>query len=141
MWINFLPQIEFFKVNHTFALCSFVPRLTLYRQEEYHLIVPDQRGTALSTHPDGGSSSGRITDVVDDYTCVLKNAGVEQVVCIGLSPLSCQADSHSSDAGPLRRHDWGSAVCHEAGRMRPNLYNGVVGVTVPVSRASAIVAD
>lgn len=30
------------------------------------------------------------------------------------------------------RHDWGSQVCYEAARMRPDIFIGVVGLTVPV---------
>jgi soluble epoxide hydrolase/lipid-phosphate phosphatase len=31
------------------------------------------------------------------------------------------------------RHDWGSTACWEAGRVRPDIFSGVVSLTVPVS--------
>lgn len=32
------------------------------------------------------------------------------------------------------RHDWGSAVCYEAGRSRPDIFKGIIGGVVPVRR-------
>lgn len=59
-------------------------------------------------------SSGTHADIVGDFVCVLANAGVSKAVCIG--------------------HDWGSQLCYEAARMRPDLFEAVVGAAIPVSR-------
>ncbi len=38
---------------------------------------------------------------------------------------------------PLRgRHDWGSQICYEAARMRPDVFRAVVGIAVPVRAPS-----
>ena len=89
-------------------------RQITYFEEEYHLLVPDQRGFASSTHPGDVEASGTIGDLVGDMVCVLDRAGVQQAICVG--------------------HDWGAQVCWEAARMRPDRFEAVVGVAVPVSR-------
>ncbi|KAL0565078.1 hypothetical protein V5O48_016957 [Marasmius crinis-equi] len=78
---------------------------------DYHLIIPDLRGFGDSTHPDDVESSGTMFDHVGDLACILKDAKVDRAICVG--------------------HDWGSAVCYEAGRSRPDLFEAVVGVAVP----------
>jgi len=82
-------------------------------EKEYHLLVPDHRGFASSTHPRDVEASGTMGDLVGDLVCVLDRAGVQQAICVG--------------------HDWGSQVCWEAARMRPDRFEAVVGVAVPVS--------
>lgn len=32
-------------------------------------------------------------------------------------------------------HDWGTQICYEAARMRPDLFRAVVGAVIPVRRA------
>ncbi len=83
-------------------------------EEDYHLLVPDHRGFASSTHPGDVEASGTMGDLVGDIVCVLGHAGVQQAICVG--------------------HDWGSQVCWEAARMRPDRFEAVVGAAVPVSR-------
>ncbi|KAJ7618461.1 Alpha/Beta hydrolase protein [Roridomyces roridus] len=80
-------------------------------KDEYRLVLPDVRGFGESTHPGDVRSSGMIPDLVADMVCVLEHAGVSSAVCVG--------------------HDWGSQVCYAAARMRPDLFEGVVGVTIP----------
>ncbi|KLO13848.1 alpha/beta-hydrolase [Schizopora paradoxa] len=80
-------------------------------QDQYHLIALDQRGFGSSTHPGDVESSGTMGDLVGDLVCVLQDAGVETAICLG--------------------HDWGSQVCYEAARMRPDIFEGVVGAVVP----------
>ncbi|KAF7331051.1 Bifunctional epoxide hydrolase 2 [Mycena venus] len=80
-------------------------------KEDYHLIVPDLRGFAESGHPGDVRSSGTIPDMVGDLACILQHAGISSAVCVG--------------------HDWGSQVCYEAARMRPDLFRGVVGIAIP----------
>ncbi|KAG5638231.1 hypothetical protein H0H81_001105 [Sphagnurus paluster] len=78
---------------------------------DYRLIIPDLRGFGESTHPGDTRSSGNMGDIVGDLACILKNAGVRSVVCMG--------------------HDWGSQVCYEAARMRPDIVAAVIGAVVP----------
>jgi len=84
-----------------------------YFEKTYHLLVPDQRGFGSSSHPGDVQASGTIGDMVGDMVCVLEHAGVQKATCVG--------------------HDWGSQVCWEAARMRPDLFEAVAGITVPVS--------
>ncbi|KAF8960273.1 Alpha/Beta hydrolase protein [Flammula alnicola] len=80
-------------------------------KEDYHLIVPDLRGFGESTHPGEPQSSGTLGDMVSDLVCILEHAKVTSAVCIG--------------------HDWGSPVCYEAARLRPDIFTAVVGVVTP----------
>lgn len=57
-------------------------------------------------------------DMVNDLVCVLNNAGVRQAVCLG--------------------HDWGSGVCYEAVRSRPDVFIGVIGAAIPVRSFSPL---
>ncbi|KAG6835722.1 hypothetical protein H0H93_015349 [Arthromyces matolae] len=50
-------------------------------------------------------------DLVGDLVCVLEDAGVSNAICMG--------------------HDWGSQLCYEAARMRPDMFVSVIGVVVP----------
>ncbi|KAF8189740.1 Alpha/Beta hydrolase protein [Pholiota molesta] len=80
-------------------------------KEDYHLVVPDLRGFGESTHPGEPQSSGPIPDLVGDLVCVLEHANVTSAICVG--------------------HDWGSSVCYEAARLRPDIFKGVVGIDIP----------
>ncbi|KAF8906764.1 Alpha/Beta hydrolase protein [Gymnopilus junonius] len=85
-------------------------------KDDYHLIVPELRGYGESAHPGDTRSSGTMQDMVSDLVCVLKDAKVESAVCMG--------------------HDWGSAICYEAARSRPDVFTAVVGAVVPYFPAS-----
>jgi len=85
-------------------------------QHDYHLIIPDLRGFGASTHPVDVSSSGALSDIVGDLVCILQQANVKSVVCMG--------------------HDWGSSVCYEAARLRPDIFNAVIGIVVPYISAA-----
>ncbi|KAJ7031156.1 alpha/beta-hydrolase [Mycena alexandri] len=80
-------------------------------KEDYRLIVPDLRGFGESTHPGDLRGSGTMPDMVGDLACILESAGISSAICVG--------------------HDWGSQVCYEAARMRPDLFHGVVGAAIP----------
>ncbi|KIY48303.1 alpha/beta-hydrolase [Fistulina hepatica ATCC 64428] len=80
-------------------------------KEDYRLIVPDLRGFGGSTSPGDIQTSGSMPDLVGDLMCILQHARVDSAICIG--------------------HDWGSAVCYEAGRSRPDIFKAVVGAVVP----------
>lgn len=80
-------------------------------QGDYHLIVPDLRGFGESTHPGDTKSSGTMGDMVGDLVCILEQAKVHSAICMG--------------------HDWGSTVCYEAARARPDIFTAVIGAVVP----------
>ncbi|KAF8335589.1 alpha/beta-hydrolase [Amanita rubescens] len=65
----------------------------------------------ISTHPENTRSSGTLFDMVNDLDCILKHAGVEKAICMG--------------------HDWGSQICYEAARSRPDITSAVIGVAIP----------
>jgi soluble epoxide hydrolase/lipid-phosphate phosphatase len=86
LWASWKHQIQEFRVIH----CCLE---TLHRlihhfhnarlQSDYRLIAPDIRGYGASTQPGDVQSSGSIPDVVGDLLCILRQAGVSQVVVIG----------------------------------------------------------
>ncbi|GLB45925.1 putative alpha beta-hydrolase [Lyophyllum shimeji] len=80
-------------------------------KEDYRLVVPDLRGFGESTHPGDTRTSGNMGDMVGDLVCILEHAGVSSAICMG--------------------HDWGSQVCYEAARMRPDIFAAVIGAVVP----------
>ncbi|KAL5530822.1 hypothetical protein ACEPAF_7080 [Sanghuangporus sanghuang] len=92
LWSNWARQIEEFK-------------------NEYHIIAPNHRGFGESTHPGDIETSGRMSDLVGDLTCVLQDAGVDRAVCLG--------------------HDWGAQVCWESARMRPDIFEAVAAAVIP----------
>jgi soluble epoxide hydrolase/lipid-phosphate phosphatase len=81
-------------------------------KDKYRLIAPDIRGFGDSTHPGDVQASGSYDDFVADLVCVLEKTNAQNVVCVG--------------------HDWGAQICYEAARMRPDLFQGVAGITLPV---------
>ncbi|TFK35066.1 Alpha/Beta hydrolase protein [Crucibulum laeve] len=85
-------------------------------QDDYHLIVPDLRGFAESTHPGDVRASGTMADMVGDLVCILKSANVQSAICMG--------------------HDWGSQICFEAARMRPDIFTAVIGAVIPYMPAA-----
>ncbi|KAJ3523605.1 hypothetical protein NM688_g8699 [Phlebia brevispora] len=80
-------------------------------KSDYRLIVPDLRGFGESTHPGDVQSSGTIADMVGDLVCTLEHAGISKAACIG--------------------HDWGAQICYEAARMRPDIFEAIVGLCIP----------
>jgi len=80
-------------------------------KNDYHLIIPDIRGFGSSGHPDDVRTSGNWPDIVGDLLCVLEHEGISNAVCMG--------------------HDWGSALCYQAARMRPDIFTAVVGAAIP----------
>ncbi|KAF5371997.1 hypothetical protein D9615_008132 [Tricholomella constricta] len=80
-------------------------------KDDYHLIIPDLRGFGESEHPGDPRPSGNMGDMADDLGCILEHAGVNSTICLG--------------------HDWGSQVCFEAARMRPDVFTAVIGAVVP----------
>ncbi|CUA67092.1 hypothetical protein RSOLAG22IIIB_07179 [Rhizoctonia solani] len=80
-------------------------------RDDYHLLVPDLRGFGWSSHPGDPENSGTIPDHIDDLVCLLKAANVSKAVCVG--------------------HDWGAAICWQAARQRPDLFEAVAAASVP----------
>ncbi|KAG9018983.1 hypothetical protein FRB90_007563 [Tulasnella sp. 427] len=80
-------------------------------ENDYRLLVPNVRGFYKSTHPGDVHSGGVYSDFVSDLTCMMDHAGVESGVCVG--------------------HDWGSQLCFEAARQRPDRFRAVIGLVVP----------
>ncbi|KAF9494512.1 alpha/beta-hydrolase [Pleurotus eryngii] len=78
---------------------------------DYHLVVPDIRGFGESTHPGDVESSGTIDDIAGDMACILARANVESAICLG--------------------HDWGTQVCYEFARSRPDVVEAVIGSAIP----------
>jgi len=80
-------------------------------ENDYHLVIPDLRGFGESTHPGDVRTDGTMGDLVGDLVCVLQHAKVNLAICMG--------------------HDWGSQLCYEAARMRPDIFTAVIGAVVP----------
>ncbi|KAI0314136.1 alpha/beta-hydrolase [Amylostereum chailletii] len=80
-------------------------------KDDYRLIIPDSRGFGESTHPGDVKTSGTMPDLVDDLSCILRDSNVAKAICVG--------------------HDWGTQVCYEAARTRPDLIEAVVGIAIP----------
>jgi soluble epoxide hydrolase/lipid-phosphate phosphatase len=134
-YIDINPQAK-----KTLVLVHGWPSLwTTYREQiqhfgkDYRLILPELRGYGDSQHPRDLNSSNTMYDVsfsswcplagaeltaqfVDDIVCILDNASpkVETGVCVG--------------------NDFGSQVCWEAGRSRPDRFVGIFNVGIPVSQ-------
>lgn len=47
------------------------------------MIIPNLRGFGESTHPGDVRSSGTMSDLVGDLVCILQQANVDSVTCIG----------------------------------------------------------
>ncbi|TFY67620.1 hypothetical protein EVJ58_g1507 [Rhodofomes roseus] len=80
-------------------------------KNDYHIIAPSIRGFGASGHPGDVKSSGNWADIVGDLVCVLEHAGVSNAICMG--------------------HDWGSPLCFQAARQRPDIFTAVIGAAVP----------
>jgi soluble epoxide hydrolase/lipid-phosphate phosphatase len=57
-----------------------------------------------------------MADMVSDLACIMQDAEIQTATCVG--------------------HDWGSQVCWEAARMRPDLIEAVAGAVVPYIAAA-----
>ena len=91
-------------------------------------MAPDIRGFGGSGHPDDVRSSGNLADIVGDLICVLEHAGVDNAICMGCVFLR---SSLSPPPHLICRHDWGSQLCFQAARQRPDKITAVVGAAVP----------
>lgn len=80
-------------------------------RDDYRLVVPNLRGFGESTYPGDVQSSSTMEDLVNDLVCVLGHAGASKAACVG--------------------HDWGTQICYEAARMRPDIFEAVIGTCIP----------
>ncbi|KAI0337357.1 alpha/beta-hydrolase [Trametopsis cervina] len=80
-------------------------------KDDYHIIAVNQRGFGGSEHPGDLETSSTFGDLVGDLTCVLEHAQVSHAACLG--------------------HDWGTQTCYEAARMRPDVFEAVIGTAIP----------
>lgn len=94
-------------------------------------MVPDLRGFGESTHPGDAQSSGTLQDMVNDLICVLEHAKTPSAICMGFVLYLSPYLSKCLIVGFVR-HDWGSSICYEAARLRPDVFTAVIGVVVPV---------
>jgi len=86
-------------------------------KDDHRVIAIDGRGMGSSGHPGDVEGSASMGDFVDDLVCTLTRAEVAgKSICIG--------------------HDWGSSICWEAGRTRPDIFSGVVSLVVPYIAAA-----
>ncbi|KAF8515778.1 Alpha/Beta hydrolase protein [Hysterangium stoloniferum] len=83
----------------------------LHFSSSYSLVIPNLRGFGASTHPGDVQASGAIHDMTADLACILRDAQVGTVTCIG--------------------HDWGAQICWEMARARPDIVEAVAGAVVP----------
>lgn len=67
--------------------------------------------------------------MVSDLTCILEDANVSSAICVGYVTYSSALPTNIQQQ---HRHDWGSQVCYEAARLRPDLFTAVAGVAIPV---------
>lgn len=86
-------------------------RQIVHFQGDHRLLVTNIRGFYKSTHPGDVRTGGAYSDFVSDLVCMMDHAGVESAVCVG--------------------HDWGSQLCFEAARQRPDRFKAVIGLVVP----------
>ncbi|KAG8895099.1 hypothetical protein FRC01_012568, partial [Tulasnella sp. 417] len=80
-------------------------------ENDYRLIATNIRGFYKSTHPGDVHTGGAYSDFVSDLICMMDHAGIESAVLVG--------------------HDWGSQLCFEAARQRPDRFKAVIGLVVP----------
>jgi pimeloyl-ACP methyl ester carboxylesterase len=76
----------------------------------YHAVAPDMRGYGRSSKPPRVDDY-RITELVADCVDIVEGAGASSAVVVG--------------------HDWGALVAWSAAWTRPDVFRGVVGVSVP----------
>ena len=71
-------------------------------------------------------------DLVGDLLCILEHAGVHKAIVVGYVTLPYLYFRHLIRHVAFTRHDWGSQLAYEAARERPDVFTGVIGITIPV---------
>ena len=70
--------------------------------------------------------------MVDDLVCALDHARVKTALCLGFV-IIVSASVQAADVSLFDSHDWGTQVCYEAARRRPDIFQAVIGTCIPVS--------
>ena len=73
--------------------------------------------------------------MVGDLLCILEHANVFSAICMGYVCKACSTIFKTELTADIS-HDWGSSICYEAARSRPDIFTGVVGGVVPVGNSS-----
>jgi len=89
---------------------SWRHQITALAEAGYHVVAPDQRGYGQTTAPER----------IDEYT-LLHLVG-DMVGLVG---------AVSDKTAVIVGHDWGAPVAWHAALMRPDVFRGVVGLSVP----------
>ncbi|KAG8946219.1 hypothetical protein FRC04_011965 [Tulasnella sp. 424] len=105
------PKETLLMVHGWPGMWSTWARQITHFQDDYRLLVTNIRGFYKSTHPGDVHTGGVYSDFVSDLICLMDHAGVESAICVG--------------------HDWGSQLCFEAARQRPDRFKAVIGLVVP----------
>jgi len=79
-------------------------------QAGFHVVAPDMRGYGRTDCPEG-IDKYTLLHLVGDMVSLLDTLGVETAVIAG--------------------HDWGAPVAWHAALLRPDRFNGVIGLSVP----------
>ena len=79
----------------------------------FHAVAPDMRGLGRSSSP-ADVCSYSILDLVGDVVGLVQALGESNAIVVG--------------------HDWGAHVAWHAALLRPDMFDGVVGLSIPPSR-------
>lgn len=89
---------------------SWRHQLTALAQAGYHAVAPDMRGYGQSSRPDD-IAAYTTPQLVGDVVGLVHALGEERAVVVG--------------------HDWGAPVAWHAALLRPDMFGGVVALSVP----------
>lgn len=89
---------------------SWRHQLRALAEAGYHVVAPDMRGYGRSSRPDDVAAYTTPT-LVGDIVGLVHALGKERAVVVG--------------------HDWGAPVAWNAALMRPDMFRGVAGLSVP----------
>lgn len=89
---------------------SWRHQLSFLGSQGYHAIAPDMRGYGDSSRPLASEEYG-IFQLAGDIVSLVKSFGAENCVIVG--------------------HDWGAPVAWHCALIRPDIFRGVVGLSVP----------
>jgi pimeloyl-ACP methyl ester carboxylesterase len=96
---------------------SWRHQLPALAEAGYHVVAPDQRGYGQTTAPEAIEQYTQL-HLVGDIVGLVAALGEERAVIAG--------------------HDWGAPVAWNAATWRPDLFRGVIGLSVPASERSSV---
>ena len=97
---------------------SWREQLPVLAEQGYHAVAMDVRGYGRSSKPQNG----------EDYRMMLKVADVVGVV-----------DVIDNGKVTIVGHDWGAPIAWNSALLRPDLFSGVAGLSVPYSAGGGVV--